>query len=66
MRLSCPFPAPDPINEYERTKYADIVDFKRRYIIPEMLIKLKQGFGRLIRTVRDSGVVAILEAVFIG
>jgi len=57
-----PFPAPDPINEYERTKYADIVDFKRRYIIPEMLIKLKQGFGRLIRTVKDSGVVAILDS----
>ena len=57
-----PFAAPDPINEYERTLYADVVDFKRRYIIPEMLIKLKQGFGRLIRTVNDSGVVAILDS----
>ena len=56
-----PFAAPDPINEYERAKYADMVDFKRRYIIPEMLIKLKQGFGRLIRTVKCSGVVAILD-----
>ncbi|MCL1882391.1 MAG: ATP-dependent DNA helicase, partial [Defluviitaleaceae bacterium] len=56
-----PFAAPDPISEYERAKYADMVDFKRRYIIPEMLIKLKQGFGRLIRTVKCSGVVAILD-----
>ena len=56
-----PFDAPDPISEYERTKYVDMVDFKRRYIIPEMLIKLKQGFGRLIRTVKCSGVVAILD-----
>jgi ATP-dependent DNA helicase DinG len=57
-----PFPAPDPINEYERTKYEDVIDFKRSFIIPEMLIKLKQGFGRLIRTVKDSGVVAILDS----
>jgi ATP-dependent DNA helicase DinG len=57
-----PFAAPDPINEYERTLYADVVDFKHNFIIPEMLIKLKQGFGRLIRTVDDSGVVAILDS----
>ena len=57
-----PFAAPDPINEHERTLYADVVDFKHNFIIPEMLIKLKQGFGRLIRTVDDSGVVAILDS----
>jgi ATP-dependent DNA helicase DinG len=27
-----------------------------------MLVKLKQGFGRLIRTETDSGVVAILDS----
>jgi ATP-dependent DNA helicase DinG len=57
-----PFAAPDPINEYERSLCADIVDFKRRIIMPEMLIKLKQGFGRLIRTVSDTGCVAILDS----
>jgi ATP-dependent DNA helicase DinG len=31
-------------------------------IVPEMLVKLKQGFGRLIRTERDSGCVAILDS----
>jgi ATP-dependent DNA helicase DinG len=57
-----PFAAPDPINEYERSLCADIVDFKHRIIMPEMLIKLKQGFGRLIRTVSDTGCVAILDS----
>jgi ATP-dependent DNA helicase DinG len=28
---------------------------------PEMLVKLKQGFGRLIRLESDTGVVAILD-----
>lgn len=31
------------------------------YQLPEAIIKLKQGFGRLIRTARDSGQVVILD-----
>ena len=31
------------------------------YQIPEAVIKLKQGFGRLIRTRTDHGIVAILD-----
>jgi ATP-dependent DNA helicase DinG len=31
------------------------------YQVPEAIIKLKQGFGRLIRTKTDSGIVAILD-----
>ena len=57
-----PFAAPDPVNDYERTLYGDMFDFKQKVVIPEMLIKLKQGFGRLIRTVRDTGCVAILDS----
>ena len=56
-----PFQVPDPIGEYEQTLYKDMDEYKRRVIVPEMLIKLKQGFGRLIRTETDSGVVAILD-----
>jgi len=59
--VKLPFAVPDPINEFERSKYASTREFKRRVVIPAMLIKLKQGFGRLIRTMRDSGVVAILD-----
>jgi len=31
------------------------------YQVPEAVIKLRQGFGRLIRTQRDSGMVVILD-----
>ncbi len=31
------------------------------YQLPEAVLKLKQGFGRLIRTKRDSGLVVILD-----
>jgi ATP-dependent DNA helicase DinG len=33
----------------------------RDYQLPEAIIKLKQGFGRLIRTKTDTGLVAILD-----
>ena len=31
------------------------------YQVPEAVIKLRQGFGRLIRTQRDQGMVVILD-----
>jgi ATP-dependent DNA helicase DinG len=37
-------------------------EYKRKVIVPEMIIKLKQGFGRLIRTETDTGAVAILDS----
>jgi ATP-dependent DNA helicase DinG len=33
----------------------------RDYQLPEAVLKLKQGFGRLIRSHRDSGMVVILD-----
>lgn len=33
----------------------------RDYQLPEAVIKLRQGFGRLIRTQRDTGIVVILD-----
>jgi len=35
--------------------------FIRAVVVPEMQIKLKQGFGRAIRTETDTCVVAILD-----
>ena len=32
------------------------------YSVPEAVIRFKQGFGRLIRTRTDTGVVAILDS----
>jgi ATP-dependent DNA helicase DinG len=56
-----PFAVPDPVSEWERTLYSDMDEYKAKVIVPEMLIKLKQGFGRLIRGETDTGVVAILD-----
>ena len=33
----------------------------RDYQLPEAVIKLRQGFGRLIRSQRDRGIVVILD-----
>lgn len=33
-----------------------------RYLVPSAALSLKQGFGRLIRTTQDRGVVAILDS----
>jgi len=60
--VKLPFAVPDKIIEYEQAQYADWSEYKRKSLIPDMLLKLKQGFGRLIRTVSDTGVVAILDS----
>ncbi|HEV3204176.1 MAG TPA: helicase C-terminal domain-containing protein, partial [Gemmataceae bacterium] len=31
------------------------------YQLPQSIIKLKQGFGRLIRTAKDTGMVVVLD-----
>jgi ATP-dependent DNA helicase DinG len=60
--VKLPFAAPDPISDYEQGLYGDMNAYKARVLVPEMLIKLKQGFGRLIRTETDTGVCAILDS----
>jgi len=60
--VKLPFAVPDPISEYEQTLYSDMDEYKEKVIVPEMIIKLKQGFGRLIRTETDTGAVAILDS----
>ena len=56
-----PFPIPDPVSDYERRQYPNLRDYINAEIIPEMQKKLRQGFGRAIRTEHDSCVVAILD-----
>ena len=56
-----PFPIPDPVSDYERQQYPNLRDYIQAEIIPEMQKKLRQGFGRAIRTESDSCVVAILD-----
>lgn len=57
-----PFPIVDPIMEYKSSLFGK-EGFNKVYI-PEMLIKLKQGVGRLIRSKSDTGIVCILDSRF--
>ncbi len=53
-----PFPVPDPIITYKTSKAKDkIMDV----LVPEMIIKLRQGAGRLIRCETDTGILSILD-----
>lgn len=56
-----PFPVPDPLSEAEREQYPTLQDYIRAVIIPDMQVKLRQGFGRAIRTETDTCVVSILD-----
>ena len=56
-----PFPVPDPVREARRERYPDPHSYIQAEIVPEMQQKLRQGFGRAIRTEQDSCVVAILD-----
>ena len=56
-----PFARPDALKEKEREDFPSLHAFIRAIVVPEMQIKLKQGFGRAIRTETDTCVVAILD-----
>ncbi len=56
-----PFAVPDALKEKERENHPTLRLFLRAVVVPEMQIKLKQGFGRAIRTETDTCVVAILD-----
>jgi DNA polymerase-3 subunit epsilon/ATP-dependent DNA helicase DinG len=54
-----PFEVPsDPIIAARSELYEDSF---HEYYLPEAILKFRQGFGRLIRTASDRGVVAILD-----
>ena len=53
-----PFPVPDPILKYKMSLAENPI---KDVIVPEMLIKLRQGTGRLIRSDTDTGIISILD-----
>ena len=57
-----PFPVPDPVREAERERYQSLQEYIRQIVVPDMQLKLRQGFGRAIRTVTDTCVVSILDS----
>jgi len=71
--LSCvvvprlPFPPDDPLLEARRGEARrDGLDPFMAVDVPEMALKLKQGYGRLIRTTSDRGVFTLLDVSYLG
>ena len=59
--VKLPFAMPDPVNEYERSLCGSDEEYKEKYIFADMVFRLMQGIGRLIRSEADTGVVCILD-----
>ena len=56
-----PFPYPNELKEKQKGQYSSLQDFINYVVLPEMQIKLRQGFGRAIRTETDTCVIAVLD-----
>ncbi len=56
-----PFPIRSATMEEKKEACNNVARFIREYAVPEMLIKLRQGAGRLIRSETDTGLLAILD-----
>lgn len=55
-----PFPVPaDPVYEYKASKAHNPL---KEVFVPDMLLRLRQGTGRLIRSETDLGVLSILDS----
>ena len=57
-----PFPIRSMVLEAKKQACTDVQRFIDLYVVPEMLIKLRQGIGRLIRCETDTGLIAILDS----
>lgn len=57
-----PFPLRSALMEQKKDKCSSVPEFVQKYAVPEMIIKLRQGVGRLIRTETDTGLVSILDS----
>ena len=60
--VKLPFAVPDPISKYEQSIMGGLDNYLKNVNTPNMIIKLKQYVGRLIRSEYDTGVVAILDS----
>ncbi|WP_371299528.1 ATP-dependent DNA helicase [Schaedlerella sp.] len=56
-----PFAVPDPVWEAEKERYGNLREYIDAVAVPDMQKKLRQGFGRAIRTETDTCVVTILD-----
>ena len=56
-----PFPLRSAAMEEKKSASANVNAFIKEYAVPEMLIKLRQGVGRLIRCETDTGLISVLD-----
>ena len=56
-----PFPVPDPLSQAEQEQFPSLEDYLQEVILPDMQVKLRQGFGRAIRSETDTYVVSLLD-----
>ncbi len=56
-----PFPLRSATMEQKKDESGSVPAFVSKYAVPEMIIKLRQGIGRLIRSEKDTGVISILD-----
>lgn len=59
--VRAPFPRRSAMMELKCAECKSKREFVQSYAVPEMIIKLRQGAGRLIRTETDTGVLAVLD-----
>ena len=70
IMVKLPFPVPDPVMEYRKKEYLEAVEdekeafmlYRKEMIVPQMLVKLRQWFGRGIRREEDTAVFTILDS----
>ncbi len=56
-----PFPTPDPVLEYKQKQSYSDEEFFLETLVPKMVVRLRQGIGRLIRSESDKGIISILD-----
>ena len=59
--VTLPFAVPDQLSQHEQRQYLDFHQYMAGSVIPDMQTKLRQGFGRAIRTESDTCVISILD-----
>ena len=60
--VKLPFPIRNVVSNSKKAVCSETKEFIFQYCLPDMLIKLRQGMGRLIRSESDTGVISILDS----
>lgn len=57
-----PFDIVDAVNQYKASIYSSLYEQLDKVYIPNMILKLKQAMGRLVRCHNDTGIIACLDS----